>query len=565
MEGLRSFGKLMLATAGIMFLSSNAYAGEDLVINMKSDSGVEIFNAGSFNDQFGIIGSTTEDTKLYLGEIDFGDGNVYFGSSIELANEAAGMEGFANFYIGDPDDGGWLLNDIAVTGTGAWQYYREFRYNFYPEDEKRPKGVQKVFLNFSDGAYGNIKKVVFLGTELSDDEQGEKKDPVYEYISLKASEAEIIPGENPNIKYNIENNSIGWTEAGDLVKFSGVDFGDGSLYKQMAVVSSYGGNSFEVWLEIYIDDPEVETNMVAKMWTGRDFFWTVFAPIASNINQTVSGVHDVYVKWTGPTSLRELQIIEGTPWNIEDEDTPEIPEYIDVPLTENAYTIAFDAMGSYPNAGAILAKGTADGGNGARYMDGNLGYTSGGVVVRFDDVDMTNFTRIVVEHSSDRANITDSYFDFYVDLDDVEDYSDLSVYEKYEKVASVQAQGTANWSSFKKTSGDILNPLTGTHDLYMVFNFVGDMEAGANIAGVHLDFDGGTSVNEIASGEYKFLSGKDYLVIENAEIGENFSVYNIAGQLVETVIADSSVVKIALNSGIYLVKTKENTYKVIVY
>ena len=108
------------------------------------------------------------------------------------------MEGYLDFYLGNPDNGGVLINDVQVNGTGAFQYYRTFRYNFYAEggDVARPTGKGDVYIRYRE-CEGNLKKVVFYTEELSDSDMGEMKDPVYLYIytssgNLVYSDSQVV-------------------------------------------------------------------------------------------------------------------------------------------------------------------------------------------------------------------------------------------------------------------------------------------------------------------------------------------------------------------------------------
>ncbi|MCQ4917010.1 hypothetical protein NE451_21255, partial [Bacteroides nordii] len=86
----------------------------------------------------------------------------------EIAHENKAMEGYLDFNLGNPDNGGVLINDVQVNGTGALQYYRTFRYNFYAEggDVTRPTCKGDVYVRYRE-CEGNLIKVVFYTEELS--------------------------------------------------------------------------------------------------------------------------------------------------------------------------------------------------------------------------------------------------------------------------------------------------------------------------------------------------------------------------------------------------------------
>ncbi len=538
----------------------NLMAADDLVFLMTEDSPVEIVNGGVYDAINKCIGNTMTGTIIYLGEIDFGNGNTYFASGVEIANESTDLTSSIDFYMGHPDEEGSIMfNDVEIHATSAWQYYRTFRYNFYPEDELIPVGKQKIYLRFKDGV--NLKKAIFYGKELLDTEQGEQPDPKYNALKISSSQGEKIDpdGNYPDARYDPETDAYRWGGNGLILKFSGIDFKDGNLYKQLAVVTSHGGTSVATCLEIYIDSPE-ESNQIANIWTGRDYFWRVFAPHAANIEKTISGVHDVYVKWTGSTDLRELQIIEGTPWTDID-GAPEIPTYIDVELTEPNYQIKFDELGAYPNEMEFIHRGISDGGAGARFESANIGYTSGGVVLKFKDVDLTGYKRIVVDHSSDQAKLRNAFFDFYIDLPyEIEAYEDITFLEDedVEPVARVVAQGTAGWGDNKKVPAD-LTLTEGVHDLYMVFNF-NPAEVGANIYGIYLDNkEDDTGIDPVTTKEtIRVLSRKGAIELTSYNEINSVIIYSLSGACIKQYNNPSNNPVIPMQKGIYIVKATDN-------
>ena len=541
---------LLGLVAGLFAATASA---DELVIRMTEDSGVEIVNDGRFDITNKCLGNTMPGTTINIGEIDFGDGNVYFGNGAEFAHENAATEGTLDFYMGDPDNGGVLFTQIDVKGTGAFQYYRTYRYNFYPDGTDGftwPTGKHEVYMRYNN-CEGNLKKIIFYDRELSEEEQGEVPDPVYEYTAIPASAGSVV---NPDVCPDAKLNDGVWgnTGAGLIVKFPGIDFLDGNTYQQIAVVSTHGGSTNpDGYLELYIDGTDNADNLIARIWTARDWFWTCYGTLAKNIEKNISGVHDLYVKWTGATNLREIQLIKGTPWVIED-DEPEQIVLIDEPLNEDAYGMHFDAQGGIENVVEFMANGSDD----LRFESANIGYTSRGVVLKFVGVDFQDgqFTRIVVAHSSDQTSLGSSTFDFYIDLNH-EDYSDLSVLEGDEVLATVQAQGTGNWATVMKTAGTMNFKVEGVHDLYMVFN----TDAGANIHGVYLDrdYEGDSSVSEEALNAETarvYAAGRAVCV---ETIGSSWvEVYNLAGQSVLQAEVDGRQF-LAVPAGFYVVKVTD--------
>lgn len=551
--------KKILSLLIIFTLVCSATFAQNLVFKMTEDSGVEIINDGRFDIVNKCIGSTKDGTTILLGEVDFADGYKYAGCAIEFAHENKDTHGFADIYLGDPDNGGVLINDMEVKGTGAFQYYRTFRYNFYPEggDVTRPAGKGNVYLRYRD-CEGNLKKVYFYTEDLSEEEMGEMKDPVYNHQSLLAKDAEIVEYAGTEAHLNDEG-AIGWTGEGVIAKFSNVDFKDGNTYKQIAVVSTHGGGTNpNGFLMLYIDDVNNEDNLVAKIWTARDFFWTMYGTLAKNITKNITGTHDLYVKWTGATNLKEVQLIEGTPWEVED-DEPEEIVLIDEELTGGAYVMTFDEMGGVENPAEILAGGIEP----ARFESQNIGYTSRGVVVKLSNVDFKDgtFTRILVKHSSDQAKLVNSTFDFYLDLPFTnEQYQDLSILEDQTILASVTAQGTNNWGDPKRTAGDMTSTVTGVHDLYMVFQ----IENGCNVFEVALDLPAGTdNIGENKLEQSLNVSTDKGIITVNTDQPVNMVIYNTSGQVVRMSSLTNGYTTFTQTQGIYLLKFTNEEGKVV--
>ena len=255
------------------------------------------------------------------------------------------------------------------------------------------------------------------------------------------------------------------------------------------------------------------------------------------------------MKWTAATNLKEVQLIEGTPWQMED-DEPEKIELIDEKLTESAYTMTFDAMGGVENPAEIIAVGT----DGARFEGSNIGYTSRGVVVKLSGVDFKDgiFKRILVKHSSDQAKINNSSFDFYLDLPfSNEEFADLSILEGQSVLASVVAQGTNNWSDPKRTGADMSTTVTGIHDLYMVFQ----IESGCNVFEVSLDVPAGaSSLGKNMLGDIVNVSADKGMIRIDATQALEMSIYNMYGQMVEKAFVTNGISTFSQSQGIYMLK-----------
>lgn len=502
------------------FISMKSYA-QDLVFNMTEDSGVEIVKTGSFDVINNCVGNTDGGTTIRLGEVDFADGNKYAGVSVLQAQEQGGMEGYIDIFLGDPDNGGKLINDLLCKGTGGWQYYKTYAYNFYPEgsDVTRPTGKGTVYVRYRQGEEGekyycNLKRVTFYTQELSEEQMGLQGAPVYNYEEYFVGDDITIIDQNGTDAHIGDDGQIGWTGTGVVAAIYDAEFKDGQ-FKQVAVNMTHQGTSVNCRILVYVDEI-ADDNLIASIWTGRDFSvsWSIYDFVADDMKKTVSGKHDIFLVWNEPSNIKSLRLCEGNPYEVEyghkwvegKEEEPVEPEVV---LSENAYIMTFDGMGGVENNTEIVAAGSA----GARYESANIGYTSTGVCVRFDDVDFRNgeFDRIVVESSTDQSALSSkSAFEFYIDLPYEMDFSDMSLYKDYDMIASVKAPATGGWGNKKLTAGDINGKVTGLHDLYMLWN----VSNGCNVHRVALDMSEASGINEV-----KVNANSD-------------AVYNVAGQRV---------------------------------
>ena len=85
---------------------------------------------------------------------------------------------------------------------------------------------------------------------------------------------------------------IGYIENGDWIKFNGVDFNDGAALFQARVASATNGGT----IEIYIDS--LTGNLVGSLIVKGTNGWQNWTTNSCSISE-VSGVHDIYFKFTG--------------------------------------------------------------------------------------------------------------------------------------------------------------------------------------------------------------------------------------------------------------------------
>lgn len=494
---------------------------------------VEILQDGQFNPVSANIGFTSANTVVYLGELDFGaNGDRFLATSLTMANGWY-VDGWAILHAGPDYESSLPFTQMALDETGSYSRYLNFAANMSyncPADSllpgggpamegltfTKPTGRQKVYMTFVGGA-GNLRYVNFYDTEfvesdfLSAEEDEYKagvvlrepnQKPGYDLISYKIRSTESVPavptGEGTDYPdTRIDTGSVGqawgWTKEGFIADYGTVDFGNGK-YKQLVAYFTHWKENIYDWLEFYLDEVKPE-NQIVRMWSGLELGNNGENPFAKNL-KNITGQHKVLVRWFGgSTNLQAIEFVEQQLW-IEHPDcgivlVDELPEadafhytYLGQPEGQgNPWGYEVKCRGRYENRG-------------------NIGYTGNGTVIDFygdgDGVDFGEnpYTRVVINHACDRSwvgNIEESNFSFYLDLDPDFVYTPenwennlAGILEGHEPVAICRLQGTGDWSVYKHVAGEFLVPVTGKHELFMVYNTPGT-DIGANVLDIYFD------------------------------------------------------------------------------
>ena len=478
------------------------------------------------------IGNCSQNTRVCLGEIDFGaTGDNFQATSIEFANGWF-ADGWAVLHAGSTYETSVPFTQMAINETGGYQRYglyaANMAYNAASLDELpygpamegityvKPTGRQKVWMTFVGGS-GNIRSINFYENAFTTEDFLNNPDdwdsgirllnpnekPGYDLISLKIlsvdSEPAVPVGEGtdyPDTRIDTTQagaNAWGWTKEGFIADYGMVDFGDGK-YKQLVCYMTHWASNIYDYLEFYIDDV-TEANKFLTVWSGLDLGNQGPFPFAKNL-PNITGEHRVLVKWRGgSTNLQAIEFVEGILW-VEHVDCGIVLE--DVEPDADAFHFTFEGCPEgqgNPWGYEVKCHGQYEGA-------GNIGYTGNGTVIDFfgdgDGVDFGEggWTRIIVNHSSEPSWIGDidrSNFSFYLDLDPdfvytPEDWEQnlAAILEGHEPIAVVRLQGTGAWSVRKRTAGEFLINVTGKHELFMVYN-TPSFNTGANVWDIWFD------------------------------------------------------------------------------
>ena len=478
------------------------------------------------------IGNCSQNTRVCLGEIDFGaTGDNFQATSIEFANGWF-ADGWAVLHAGSTYETSVPFTQMAINETGGYQRYglyaANMAYNAASLDELpygpamegityvKPTGRQKVWMTFVGGS-GNIRSINFYENAFTTEDFLNNPDdwdsgirllnpnekPGYDLISLKIlsvdSEPAVPVGEGtdyPDTRIDTTQagaNAWGWTKEGFIADYGTVDFGNGK-YKQLVCYMTRWASNIYDYLEFYIDDV-TEANKFLTVWSGLDLGNQGPFPFAKNL-PNITGEHRVLVKWRGgSTNLQAIEFVEGILW-VEHVDCGIVLE--DVEPDADAFHFTFEGCPEgqgNPWGYEVKCHGQYEGA-------GNIGYTGNGTVIDFfgdgDGVDFGEggWTRIIVNHSSEPSWIGDidrSNFSFYLDLDPdfvytPEDWEQnlAAILEGHEPIAVVRLQGTGAWSVRKRTAGEFLINVTGKHELFMVYN-TPSFNTGANVWDIWFD------------------------------------------------------------------------------
>ena len=601
--------------AGLLTLMFSASAvAQDLIIPTNHESGVEIMKDGKFDPVTMNIGNCSENTQVYLGEVDFGeDGNKYAAVGIVFANGWY-MDGWAILHAGQDYESSLPFTQITLDETGGYQAYFTFAdsmaYTKGPNHDGvfegaqtqyyKPTGKQKVYLTFIGGS-GNIRAINFYKNPIPPEnfmQEGEPGHlwglvlrtpnlvPGYENVSTKLLATESVPmvptGEeaeegSPFKDTKLDGDSWGWTDDGFIADYGTVDFGNGDYDQIITYVKRDKDLNITLYLEVYLDEIS-ENNLLARVWTGLQLKNII--PLATNI-KSVTGQHKIIAKWVGGGfNLQDIEFSKGKLW--EESIKCGITVVDELPSADafhHTFVGCLEGIGD-PWYYEVMAKGQYE-------SAGNIGFTKNGTVINFfdavgDGVDFGNgeYKSIVVNHASESnwlGTVDEANFAFYLDLDpnfnipkETWDNDLASILEGHEPIARVRIQGTGAWSIKKHTAGEMLKEVTGKHQLYMVYNISTSSDAGANVFDIYLDKKVLNGVSKTqASVEGVNVYAVNGQITVNATEPVKVATYNLSGSGMSETVASAGTNTYDAAPGFYIVKVTDKngavaTYKVLV-
>ena len=614
MKKFTSFVSLFALAAMTAFGQTSAPVADLRIVTSPKNPNVEILQDGKFNNITQIIGNTSENTQVALGEVDFGaSGDTYKAISIELGNGWY-VDGWAVFHAGPSFEESMPFAQVFIDETGGYDNYITYASNFTCNQGDdtlnwsgsapciegvfytKPVGKQNVYLTFVGGA-GNIRAINFYAEELLPGHfNSNPEDPKYmaallapdqfeSYASMSmrrwAGESTLAnPEQFPDTRVDTKddddptNDSWGWTSDGVIVDWGTFDFGNESWPQIILNITHWSENIVD-HVEVYIDEV-AEGNMIARFWTGYNLGGNTFINVAKAPNVNLSGSHKIYTKWVGGSSnIRYMEFVKEAYWPIANDCGVTLQNY---PIPEDAFHMTFvgcpEGQGN-PWAYEVKCKGQYE-------AAGNVGWTDNGTVLSFYDdgsgdalgVDFGDgsYKAIYVTYSSEPAPMggdpNDYNFSFYIDLDpnfqyNNDDYANRldEILAGHEPIAKVWMQGTGGWGNKSTGAANIVSeePIVGKHELFMVYR-----GAGSNVFDIYLDKTPLSGVENITVIKDPVRVGAGVGCINvSVDAPAAVAVYNLQGVNCASMVVEGSA-SIEAAPGFYIVTVGSKAYKVVV-
>ncbi len=215
--------------------------------------------------------------------VDFGTGAVSFEARVASANSGGNIE----LRLDSPT--GTLVGTCAVSGTGGWQTWTTKSCTV-----SGATGIHDLYLKFTGGSGSlfNFNWWKFTGLDpLVTPTPAPTPVPKSAFIQNEAEDFDDQSGiETESCSEGGQN--IGYIENGDYVVYKNINFGSGAESFEARVASAASGGNIEIRLDS-ITGPLVGTCPV----TGNGD-WQTWVTAVCNVSG-VSGVHDLYLKFTG--------------------------------------------------------------------------------------------------------------------------------------------------------------------------------------------------------------------------------------------------------------------------
>ncbi len=252
--------------------------------------------------------------------------------------------------------------------------------------------------------------------------------------------------------------NIGYLANDDWARYGRVDFGDGSDEVSARLASAVDS---EGQLEVRLD--AVDGPLVASVPMKNTGSWQTWESVDVPLTETVTGVHDVYLRVANESSGQEIGNVNWLTFSaagLEPEPTPTSePSPTEEPTatptsepTEEPARSAFDRIEaeSFDDQTGVLTEGTSDNGGGE-----NVGWLANGDWTRYDRVDFGEGADSVDLRLAS-AVTTNGQLEMRLDSVDGP------------RIANVAMPNTGGWQSWRTVTAELSEAVSGVHDLYLV-------------------------------------------------------------------------------------------------
>ena len=242
--------------------------------------------------------------------------------------------------------------------------------------------------------------------------------------------------------------NIGYLANDDWARYGRVDFGEGADEVTARLASAVDS---EGQLEVRLD--AVDGPLVASVPMENTGGWQSWESVDVPLTETVTGVHDLYLRVANEPSGQEIGNINWLTFSAADpESEPPPTEEPTTEPTEEPERSAFDRIEaeSFDDQAGVLTEGTSDNGGGE-----NVGWLANGDWTRYDRVDFGEGADSV---DLRLASAVTTNGQLEVRLDSVDG----------PRIANVAMPNTGGWQSWRTVTAELSESVSGVHDLFLV-------------------------------------------------------------------------------------------------
>jgi hypothetical protein len=218
----------------------------------------------------------TKDTWVAYKDFNFGEGASYFW--IECASQNAG----GTIELRTQSANGPLIGTVGVTSSGDWSTFRKFGITLSPAI----KGVHGLYLRFlgGEGYLFNTRSFSFQSIA-----------PGLKQVGSSFGSANFDEGStSDSMPITSKNGALSSISNGSWVSYKGFHFGEGANFISIEGATELAGGTVELRLG------SAHGSIVGTVDVPHTGGWEHYRSFTADLSTAVSGVHDLYLRFTGP-------------------------------------------------------------------------------------------------------------------------------------------------------------------------------------------------------------------------------------------------------------------------